>query len=818
MFAAAAFDVAVAFALLAVLPFPTAMPLDQWWMVGLFFIVTYGQFAFSHTKTGHLRVSNEELNELTLMVAIFFIAPMWILVAKATAIGLVMFGRRIQTPAKVSVNVAYISAKTAVVLLVANRLVPDTPLEVNSAVVLTIVVWLVNAASASFFIAPLSLARWGRLRFSYVAGVNAGFWLHGFLFASGLLVAIAIEAAPVLLIPLAAIVLIALSFAEADLRAGALDEGVDRLSKFSADIQGAKEPLEIVDHLLVAVDWLSIVSYAVVTPSGSQLGRDLARGSGNYRDMARSARGMRWYGRIDTGIQPDHLTDLDQIAPLVSSPPFASPFGAGTLGAWLVEAETDSYLLVHSLLPADLLSDQWTFIGHLTELSRLSIQSARHERELLDRAERERRRARTDELTGLPNRLGLLEWLDERLDLLNASTLAVAVIHMTGHQRLIDVLGQEHGDEVTVEFGQRLASLRDVEIVARFGQDKFVICFEGDARRAVEVAAQATAGPSEGTFGQGSTRVATSGAAIAYPGQSITSTELIARADMALSSYGSANRPVVFGDHEAEWERRRVAIFLRMDNAIRQHVITPAFQPQIDLRSGELIGAEVLARWSDPELGVVSPAEFIEIAEESQLVEPLTICMLEQALAARASWPVAASDMALSVNLSARSLTDGVFLRQLVEAVTEADGEPDSLTLELTESTLVNDGETLRSLANLHELGARLSIDDFGTGYSSLSYLDRLPVHEVKIDRSMVAPLSDVVGPSLVLRRMIELCSDLGYAVVAEGIETQTQADIMHRLRCPIGQGYLFGRPMSSEAMTQWIRDYDPSRFAAMIG
>jgi EAL domain-containing protein (putative c-di-GMP-specific phosphodiesterase class I) len=230
-------------------------------------------------------------------------------------------------------------------------------------------------------------------------------------------------------------------------------------------------------------------------------------------------------------------------------------------------------------------------------------------------------------------------------------------------------------------------------------------------------------------------------------------------------------------------------------------------QPKARLDSGQVVGVEALVRWEHPELGWVPPDEFVPIAERSGLIGPLTTRVLDGALAAWAEWRTAGHDLSVAVNLSARSLHDADLVEE-VERLLRRHGVPaERLTLEVTEGSVMAD--PTRAVAVLHQLrdlGVRLSVDDFGTGYSSLSYLQRLPVQEVKIDRSFVTGLSTEGENVAIVRAIIDLGRHLGLEVVAEGVEDRATWDLLTSMHCDLVQGWHLARPMPTGELPAWLR------------
>ncbi|MHC2107246.1 putative bifunctional diguanylate cyclase/phosphodiesterase [Methylobacterium sp. CM6246] len=234
------------------------------------------------------------------------------------------------------------------------------------------------------------------------------------------------------------------------------------------------------------------------------------------------------------------------------------------------------------------------------------------------------------------------------------------------------------------------------------------------------------------------------------------------------------------------------------------------FQPRIDLPTGRCIGAEALLRWNHPVLGPVSPSEFVPVIEHSPHAQAMTAFVLETALAQARRWRDAKREIVISINVSAANLHEMDFAHSVQVALERLGLEPERLELEVTESAIMQDAiNARRQLDELAAAGVRLAIDDFGTGYSSLAYLQDLPAHVVKIDRSFVLKLSEGQKEMSLVRSMIGLSHDLGYRVVAEGIETVEAADLLLAMQCDEAQGYFFARPLEVDEFQSWFEDHE---------
>jgi EAL domain-containing protein (putative c-di-GMP-specific phosphodiesterase class I) len=296
--------------------------------------------------------------------------------------------------------------------------------------------------------------------------------------------------------------------------------------------------------------------------------------------------------------------------------------------------------------------------------------------------------------------------------------------------------------------------------------------------------------------------------------------ELMRRADVALYQAKRTSRPLVtYALAQDPADRDRLALAGQLPRAVTQREFVLHFQPIADLATGQVLGAEALARWRHPTRGELSPGAFLDLLERSAQLPAFTAAVLEDALAAAAMWRAAGHDLRVSVNISARSLLDASLPRQVLAALTDHRTAPDRLCLELTETLALSQLETVdQVLTQLHDIGVQLALDDFGTGFSSLAVLSRIPVHQLKVDRSFVQALADTGEPEpagadpgseavaiaqakAVVRSTVQLGRTLDLAVVAEGIEAAGQRRLLWELGCPAGQGHLFGPPQPADQL-----------------
>ncbi|MFO0614645.1 MAG: EAL domain-containing protein [Polyangiaceae bacterium] len=418
-----------------------------------------------------------------------------------------------------------------------------------------------------------------------------------------------------------------------------------------------------------------------------------------------------------------------------------------------------------------------------------------------------------DALTGLPNRALLTERLARcvlRQQRDPGFRYAVMFIDLDRFKVINDSLGHGVGDALLVAVSKRLsACLRAVDTVAspdsrvaRLGGDEFVVLLEGiqqdaDALRVAErLLASITAPiPAEGHTIHASLSM---GIAIGHAGYR-RAEDILRDADTALYRAKSEGRGRygLFSDelHVAAMKRWRTESALRRAIEERQFVLH--YQPIVSLATGEIRHFEALIRWNRPEAGLVPPSEFIPLAEESGLIVPLGRWVLREACRQLAEWRALGVKAAIAVNVASKQFSQPTFLDEVRDALESALVPADALHIEITESTTM-DPRAVETCGRLSKLGVRMHLDDFGTGYSSLTYLTRMPIHALKVDRSFIACLLEDPLSKAIAQTVLTLAASLGMDAIAEGVETEAQADALRRLGCPLGQGYLWSRPVDA--------------------
>ena len=425
--------------------------------------------------------------------------------------------------------------------------------------------------------------------------------------------------------------------------------------------------------------------------------------------------------------------------------------------------------------------------------------------------ERIERLSHTDALTGLPNRRLLADRIERAVALAQREGVAFALLllNLDHFKHLNETLGHAFADRVLIEVAERIKTcVRQVDTVARLAGDEFALLVQRSSPEGAEATARRLTEVLQRPFtldGFSFTVTASIGIAL-YPESGHRMDDLLVHADAAMREVKGAGRGA-WRFHQAKNEpgddelRRR----MRMDHAMRQALAQQRFrldyQPQVDLASGAVVGAEALIRWRDPELGDVPPGMFIPVAEESGFIVAIGDWVLRRAVRQAADWLAAGHGTTMSVNVSALQFRQPGFVDGVAQTLRAAGLPPEMLELELTETILIQDAdETFARLNALRALGVKLAIDDFGTGYSSLSYLKRLPIGRLKIDRSFINGLPGDASDVGIVHAIVNLGRALGIAVIAEGVETEAQRAFLRHAGCNQFQGFLFARALEAEA------------------
>jgi diguanylate cyclase (GGDEF)-like protein len=418
------------------------------------------------------------------------------------------------------------------------------------------------------------------------------------------------------------------------------------------------------------------------------------------------------------------------------------------------------------------------------------------------------RRAERDDLTGLRNRMGFTSALTAALERGGDEATAVLLLDLDDFKHVNDSLGHQAGDRLLVAVAEHLReSLRDSDVACRLGGDEFVVVLPtADEAAAEAVGERLLDAVAEASGYEGRDLGVTGSVGIALTSQAgSTPEELLRAADLAmyLAKDRGKGRCELFRPEMQTAALRRMDLTRDLRRALREGLLHLAYQPVVDVRTGEVTAVEALCRWRDAARGDVPPSEFVPLAEETGDVVPLGEWVLREACAQLAEWDAAGArpDLAMCVNVSTRQLERPGLLDVLDECL-DTGLDPSRLVLEITETALAGDGGTVqRALQEVRARGVHVAVDDFGTGYSSLARLRTAPVTRLKVDRSFVAEIGPGGGPAPIVDATVAMARGLGLSVVAEGVETADQLRHLRRLGCPEAQGFLLTRPLLPAAV-----------------
>lgn len=431
-----------------------------------------------------------------------------------------------------------------------------------------------------------------------------------------------------------------------------------------------------------------------------------------------------------------------------------------------------------------------------------------------------------DELTGLPTRALFTDRLAQALvsGARAGAPVAVLVINVDRFGHINDTLGHGIGNMLLREVAARLRSgiRRATDSVARLGGDEFALMLPGSRAADVRPVAEAVLRALEVrmTLDGHQVNVRASLGIAAAPEHGTDPMKLLERADAAMhAAKRDKLRIAIWDERYDEDGGQRLALLADLRKAVENEELALTYQPKVALREAGEHAVEALVRWQHPERGLVPPSEFVPLAEHTGYIRTVTHWVLAQAVAQCVEWRGRGLPMNVSVNVSARDLVDGELPARLAEILEHAGCSAKWITLEITEGALVGDpGHVVRNLERLHEMGCRLAVDDYGTGNASLAYLRRLPLDELKIDKSCIMRMASDPGDALVVRSTIDLARQLGLTVVAAGVEDDATLEKLRELECDCVQGFLVSRPLVADDVPAWVKESDWSRAAREKG
>ena len=799
-------------------------------------------FMLTEALLFHLEIREEahsfSLSELPLVIGFFFAAPWSIVVGRLLGELLYLTLIRRQTLLKLIFNLAMHGAEVSVAVLVFRFLsVGETPLQPISWSAVVVGVVVADLISVSAVTAAI---RWhgGQAKLSSVM-MTGGITAVANISLS-ILAAVILWVSPwaTALFGLVAL-LVALGYrgyAALSLRYSSLQ----LLYDFTRIVGASMRAEAVMDEVLAEARRLLRAGRAELTlvdratgaaghrlrnedrgPDDGGDGRD-APGSPGRADLGESAPGLEelwvWQEVVENGrpvVIPRTTRDRRR----------ASYLAALGVRDCIVAPLRAEDRVVGTIMVADRLGEVSTFddedlqlFATLANHASVAFENGRLVEQLRREADERRHEALHDPLTGLPNRSLFIQRVGDiaRPGALPDDvpvTAAVMLMDLDRFKEVNDTLGHHNGDLLLREVAVRLTQvLRRRDTVARLGGDEFAVLIPD--LLSVDEAVQTAGRIAESlrrpfTIDELSLDVGVSIGIALCPEHGEDAATLLQRADVAMYEAKAGKEAVALYSAERDnYSPKRLALAAELRHYVETGELLVYHQPKARLSDGRVTGTEALVRWRHPEHGLLGPDEFIPMAEHTGLIAPLTTHVLRVALAQCREWTDAGHDIGVSVNLAVRSLLDGELPSDIESLLAAAGVPPERLTLEITESGVMADpARTVKVLERLSAIGVKLSVDDFGTGYSSLSYLQRLPVSEVKIDRSFVFRMATDAGDATIVQSIVELGHNLGLCTVAEGVEDQMIWDRLRAIGCDEAQGYHLSKPVPAASITRWLEE-----------
>jgi diguanylate cyclase (GGDEF)-like protein len=458
------------------------------------------------------------------------------------------------------------------------------------------------------------------------------------------------------------------------------------------------------------------------------------------------------------------------------------------------------------------------------------IERRRTDEELARREEELAFLATHDALTGLPNRTLILDRVEQMLARSRRSQTPVAAlfVDLDNFKSINDTLGHGVGDELLRAVTARLGGVvRDADALGRLGGDEFVVISEELSLAAgPELVAERLLDALQQPFKLGAdkqTRLTVTASIGIAAGEHTSAEELLRNADIAMyrAKWDGKNRYAVFETGMQDTIQNRMELEMDLREALENEEFVLAYQPTFDLSDMSPTGVEALIRWQHPVRGLIQPDDFIPLLEETGIITEVGRWVLKEACAQGAAWRRAGYPIGMAVNVSGRQLDSNQLIADVEDALARGGLEPEALTIEITETTLMrNVEETALRLSAIKRLGVRIAIDDFGTGYSSLAHLQRFPVDALKIDRSFISGMRDNLEGETLIQTLVQLGKALSIETFAEGIEQQEELSVLRGQNCDSGQGFLFARPLDAAAtekfLQSWAKDAAPAALAPL--
>ena len=769
--------------------------------------------------------------EIVLVVGLFFASPAHFIVGRLLGELAFLVIRERQQPRKLIMNLSAFFAESVVLVAIEQVLLGG--LDVREPLSWFVALVAVIGAELVGFAAIATAVRWHGGPITLRSIIQIGLITAPANTSLALVVCVLVDAEPAAVPLLGGVA----AFLVMTYRAySSLKQRYDSLSllyDFTHLVSGAREPDQVLDAMLAQA-------------------KDLLRAERAEFWLATGGETYRRHVVDDAGHTSARVTIPQALATLVEAMPserdsvliarepasvadrmvLAALGASDALVAPILEGET----LIGFVAVVNRLSEIYSFEAQdarmfttLASHAGVALQNGRLIVRLHEQARQREHEALHDPLTGLPNRAMFSDRLGNRLgsraEQDHDVMVGIALMDLDGFKEINDTLGHQAGDEVLVEVARRIRVAVDDDMLAvRLGGDEFaLLAAPGTSHAELERACRRVRGAIAEPMSIDHL-VVNMGVSIGMafaPGDGDDADTLIRRADIAMyAAKAGHNGGVCFYDADRDENTpRRLALGHDMRVAVDAGQLRIVYQPKISLADGHVTGVECLCRWEHPTFGLVMPDEFIPLAERTGAIGELTQWMLSEAVAQCERWQAIGHPWGVAINVSVRNLLDAELVAIVSGALARSSIAPSDLTLEITETHVMSDSvRTTHVLEELASLGIRLSIDDFGTGYSSLAYLQRLPVDEVKIDKSFVRALAVEGGADAIVRSVLDLARNLDLWVVAEGVEDGATAARLRTLGCDEAQGYHFAQPMSAEAIETFAHDLAAAGADSLVG
>ncbi|MEU6207499.1 bifunctional diguanylate cyclase/phosphodiesterase [Micromonospora musae] len=774
------------------------------------------------TQVLHFVVRRQALEiivtEIPLVLAFFYLPPLTVVVIAVLAALIGQLRRRL-IAAKVYFNLARTAAAAALAGIVYAALSPVEGVGPRTWIVLFAVVSVNALVSLAAIVAVICLLHGGQAGWELVRNAPAPQMASAINVVIGLVVLMAIEWTPwsIILITVLAIAVVLLYRSYAQFLRQHRTLG--RMYELTRAMTENGQEGNLADVLLGRIRALMQAEYATLWLPAQ----------GRHPEVMLSAR-VDERGLLDVALTPALLRERVRASgrtlaagrTLGDDPSVRRELGEHRIKDLIVVPLRSGQAVIGTLEVVNRLSD----VGHFTAADIPVFETvAAHAAVALENSrlvDRLRHDAYHDALTKLPNRRRIIGALAESVKIgAPDEVVALLLFDVGGLRQVNESLGHAAGDKVLAEVAARLrASAPSSALVGRAGGDEFLVTMRLESvEAAVELAARLREQiRDEMIFDTLTLDVDTAVGVAVHPDHGSDAATLLQRVDLAANAAKSVPGSVQLFNLALESRSlRRLGLAGDLRRALDDGKLEVYFQPKVTLRDRRLVGVECLARWDHPTHGTVAPEDFVAVAEHTGQLSRLTELVLHEGLRRSRDWAQADQPLSVAVNISPRSLTDQHFPDRVRELLDEYGVPPQRLTLEITEAGVLDGTERpIPTLRRLREMGVRLSVDDFGTGDSSLAHLRRLPIHEVKVDRSFVQGMATDPGDLAIVNAVVTLSQQFGLAVVAEGVESELTLELLQDIGCEIGQGFLFSRPLPYERLEAWFgAQVDPETISA---